>query len=96
MMGRLDLAVEKGCDGVEPDNLDAYVNDNGLSLSRGEQIDYNSWLAAEGHDRGLAVGLKNSLEYGELTPFTQAGKPVFHAEYDRAMIDDSFRVSCDE
>ncbi|HMI91668.1 MAG TPA: endo alpha-1,4 polygalactosaminidase, partial [Polyangiales bacterium] len=27
---RLDVAASKGCDGVEPDNVDGYDNDNGL------------------------------------------------------------------
>jgi len=30
ILRRLDLAVEKGCDGVEPDNVDGYLNDNGF------------------------------------------------------------------
>lgn len=59
---RLDLAKSKGCDGVEPDNVDGYANSNGFSLSATDQIAYNSWLAAEAHKRGLSVGLKNDLD----------------------------------
>ncbi|MDO8563429.1 MAG: endo alpha-1,4 polygalactosaminidase [Nanoarchaeota archaeon] len=62
MKKRLDLAVEKGCDGVEPDNVDGYLNDNGFDLSYQNQLDYNKWLAEEAHKRGLTVGLKNDLE----------------------------------
>ncbi len=62
MKNRLDLAVEKGCDGVEPDNVDGYLNDNGFDLSYQNQLDYNKWLAEEAHKRGLTVGLKNDLE----------------------------------
>lgn len=58
---RLDLAQEKGCDGVEPDNVDAYQNDNGLGLDSLDQLSFNRWLANEAHLRGLAVGLKNDL-----------------------------------
>lgn len=58
---RLDLAQAKGCDGVEPDNVDAYQNDNGLGLDSLDQLSFNRWLANEAHLRGLAVGLKNDL-----------------------------------
>ena len=34
MKARLDLAASKGCDGVEPDNVDGYDNDNGLGLTQ--------------------------------------------------------------
>ena len=33
MAKRLDLAAQKGCDGVEPDNVDAYTNDSGFALT---------------------------------------------------------------
>jgi hypothetical protein len=62
MQARLDLAVEKGCDGVEPDNVDAYANESGFDLSREDQVIYNRRLAIEAHERGLSIGLKNALD----------------------------------
>jgi hypothetical protein len=62
MAERLDLAVEKKCDGVEPDNVDAYTRDTGFRLTYSDQLAYNIWLAAAAHARGLSVGLKNDLE----------------------------------
>lgn len=62
MKARLDLAVQKKCDGVEPDNVDGYSNDTGFPLSKNDQLDYNKFLAQESHARGLSVGLKNSVE----------------------------------
>lgn len=62
MSKRLDLAAQKGCDGVEPDNVDAYANDSGFALTGADQLSYNRFLAAEAHARGLAVGLKNDLD----------------------------------
>jgi len=62
MLARLDLAVELGCDGVEPDNVTAYVNDTGFDLTSADQLDFNRFLAAAAHDRGLLVGLKNDLD----------------------------------
>jgi len=62
MQGRLDLAAQKGCDGVEPDNVDGYSNDPGFSFTATDQLDYNRWLADQAHARALAVGLKNDLD----------------------------------
>jgi hypothetical protein len=62
MERRLDRAVRKGCDGVEPDNVDGYANDSGFPLTAADQLVYNRWLAEAAHARGLSVGLKNDLE----------------------------------
>lgn len=59
---RLDKARNKGCDGVDPDNVDGYANDNGLKLSRAQQLDFNRWLAVQAHQRNLSVGLKNAVD----------------------------------
>lgn len=61
MKQRLDRAVSKGCDGVEPDNVDGYANDTGFSLTAKDQLDYNTFIANEAHWRDLAVGLKNDV-----------------------------------
>lgn len=61
MAARLDLAVDKGCDGVEPDNMDGYTNDPGFNFTAADQLAYNRWIANEAHQRTLAVGLKNDL-----------------------------------
>ena len=62
MKGRLDLAVEKGCDGVEPENMDGYQNDTGFAITYKDQIYYNLWIATEAHKRALSVALKNDVE----------------------------------
>ncbi|OGJ47713.1 hypothetical protein A2344_01360 [Candidatus Peregrinibacteria bacterium RIFOXYB12_FULL_41_12] len=62
MEDRLDLAVEKECDGVEPDNMDGYSNDSGFDLTYDDQIIYSKWIAEEAHERNLSVGLKNALD----------------------------------
>jgi hypothetical protein len=61
MRARLDLAVKQGCNGVEPDNVDAFDNENGLGLTAQDQLAFNSFLAMEAHARGLSIGLKNTL-----------------------------------
>ena len=61
MRARMDLAVSKKCDAVDPDNVDGYTNGPGFPLTAATQLDYNEFLAAEAHARGLSVGLKNDL-----------------------------------
>lgn len=66
MRARLDLARSKGCDGVEPDNMDAYLNRPGFALDAQTQADYNRFIAREARSRGLAVGLKNDVDQLDL------------------------------
>ncbi|CAM9512382.1 unnamed protein product [Ectocarpus sp. 12 AP-2014] len=80
MAARLDTAVEKGCDGVEPDNVQASAHnqqppeilwgvDTGVNVTADEQLDYNTFLATEAHSRNLSIGLKNDLDHlAELEP----------------------------
>ena len=69
LVDRLDLCAAKGFDGVEFDNVDGYSNRTGFALSRADQLAFDKWLAARAHERGLAVGLKNTLELAdELEP----------------------------
>jgi hypothetical protein len=70
MQARLDLAVNKRCDGVEPDNVDGYTNKTGFPLTGNDQLTYNRWLADQAHARGLSVGLKNDVEQvSKLEPY---------------------------
>lgn len=83
MLARLDLAVIKGCDGVEPDNVDSYTNNSGFSLSSKDQLIYNKFLAVETHKRGLAIALKNNLDQiPELLPYFDLAVNEQCFEYD--------------
>jgi hypothetical protein len=62
MQTRLDMAVTKRCDGVEPDNVDGYTNNTGFPLTPADQLNYNNWLVAEAHSRNLSIGLKNDVD----------------------------------
>lgn len=59
LSSRLDLAVSKGCDGVEPDNVDGFEASTGFPLTAADQLDFNKFVANAAHTRGLSVGLKN-------------------------------------
>ncbi|WP_233585510.1 endo alpha-1,4 polygalactosaminidase [Corallococcus sp. CA054B] len=61
MKRRMDLAVQKGCDAVDLDNMDGFTNNTGFPLEANDQLHYNQTLAAEAHQRGLSIGLKNDL-----------------------------------
>lgn len=62
MKSRLDLARDKGCDGVEPDNMDGYINNSGFNLTATDQLAFNKFIANEAHKIELSVGLKNDLD----------------------------------
>ena len=59
MLARLDQAVVKGCDGFDPDNIDAYDNDDGLSLTQTDAVEYVNFLTDAAHPRNISMVLKN-------------------------------------
>ncbi|KAF2273406.1 uncharacterized protein EI97DRAFT_156451 [Westerdykella ornata] len=65
MKGRVELAREKGCDGIDPDNVDGYQNDNGLDLTKDDSISFVSYLSNISAQHNLAMGLKNA---GDIIP----------------------------
>ncbi len=65
MEARFDLCKEKGFDGIEPDNMDGFLQDTGFPLTYEDQIKYNIWLAEQAHKRGLTIGLKNDETQSE-------------------------------
>lgn len=70
MLARLDLAKKKGCDGVDPDNVNGFANDTGFPLTYEDQIRFNIWLAEAAHANGLSIGLKNdSQQIPDLSPY---------------------------
>jgi Glycoside-hydrolase family GH114 len=62
LRARLNLCRSKGFDGVDPDNINGYLNPTGFPLTAQDQLNFNIWLASEAHARGLSIGLKNDSE----------------------------------
>lgn len=62
MTDRIRLAAQKGCDGVDPDNVDGHINNTGFALTTDNQLGYTRFLANVAHDHGLAISLKNNVE----------------------------------
>ncbi|KAF2680800.1 glycoside hydrolase family 114 protein [Lentithecium fluviatile CBS 122367] len=61
---RIDLAAEKGCDSIEPDNVDVYSNDNGFTpeIKPDDTVAYLHKLSAYARSKGMSVGIKNCIE----------------------------------
>ncbi|QYG91451.1 endo alpha-1,4 polygalactosaminidase [Iamia sp. SCSIO 61187] len=59
LTARIEAAADKGCDAVDPDNVEGFENDTGFPLTAADQLEFDRWLFAEVHDHGMAVGLKN-------------------------------------
>jgi len=67
---RFDLCASKGFDGIEPDNIDGYLQNTGFTITYQDQIDYNIWLTEQAHMRGLSIGLKNDFaQIGDLITY---------------------------
>ena len=62
MAARIATAKQKGCDAIEPDNVDGYANSPGFPLTTATQLDFNKFIAASGHAQGLRVALKNDVD----------------------------------
>ncbi|KAH7324498.1 glycoside hydrolase superfamily [Stachybotrys elegans] len=62
MTRRIQVAADKGCDAIDPDNVDGYNNDNGLGLTHQDSIDFVKFLSREVQARGMSIGLKNAGE----------------------------------
>lgn len=62
MIERIELALSKGFDGIDVDNVDGYDHKTGLGLSKDSAVDFIKFLSHEGHSRGLACGLKNASD----------------------------------
>ncbi|OCL15260.1 glycoside hydrolase family 114 protein [Glonium stellatum] len=62
MAKRVKLAAQKGCNGIDPDNMDGYGNNNGLGLQASDSVNFMKYLAGIAKSSNVAIGLKNSLE----------------------------------
>ena len=70
MLARLKEAKLIGVDGIEFDDVDAWQNHTGLSITGGQQLAYNMRLANLAHRVGFSVGLKNDLSQADtLEPY---------------------------
>jgi len=60
---RIQLAAQKGCDAIDPDNVDGYgERGGGVSLKRQDSINFVRFMSSAATKLNLAIGLKNALE----------------------------------
>jgi len=59
---RINLAKSKGCNGVDPDNVDGHLNATGFPLTDRTQRDFLESMSSSAKVAGLLIGLKNSAE----------------------------------
>jgi len=59
MKQRIEQAHSKGCDGIDPDNIDGYENNTGLNLTKADAVNYIEYMAGLAHGLGMSMGLKN-------------------------------------
>ncbi|KJZ79796.1 hypothetical protein HIM_00510 [Hirsutella minnesotensis 3608] len=60
MKDRIKLAARKGCDAIDPDNVDGYQNDNGLDLTPQMAVDFVHFMSQEAAAYNMSTGLKNA------------------------------------
>jgi hypothetical protein len=71
MAARLDVAAQKGCDGVDLSNVSPGGADTGFPIGTAEALDYAAFLTAEAHRRGLGAGLGGGAD------IAAAAQPLF-------------------
>ncbi|KAF2401637.1 hypothetical protein EJ06DRAFT_462807, partial [Trichodelitschia bisporula] len=62
MAKRIQLAAQKGCDAIDPDNVDGFDNKNGLGLTQADSIRFMSYLVQQAQKHNMAIGLKNAAK----------------------------------
>ncbi|PHH70074.1 hypothetical protein CDD82_7352 [Ophiocordyceps australis] len=60
MRQRIKLSASKGCDAIDPDNIDGYDNKNGIDLTQDQAADYIRFLSREAAQYNMTTGLKNA------------------------------------
>ena len=70
LTARLAKARSAGVDAIEFDNVDAYQNKTGLTISAATQEQFDAAIANLAHTAGFAAGLKNDLgQASDLQPY---------------------------
>jgi hypothetical protein len=91
---RVDRCVSDGFDAVEFDNVDAYQNKTGLSISADTQLLFDSELANLAHSKGLTFQYKEcNFPAPGLPGWTASGKAVFNVEYKASAVKCSLAAS---
>ena len=69
---RIDRTAEKGCDGIEFDNIDGWSpsNNTGFTITAQQQITFNTTIAQYAHSKNLITAFKTDVEQiADLEPY---------------------------
>lgn len=56
------IAKDKGCDGIDSDNMNGYENKTGFPLTRSDQIRFNVAITEAAGNLGMPIGMKNGSD----------------------------------
>jgi hypothetical protein len=62
LVARFQKCRDAGADAVEPDMIEAYANDSGLSLTYNDQLVFNRWVADQVHSMDMSIMQKGDSE----------------------------------
>ena len=62
LAARITMARDKGCDGIDSDNLNGYEHATGFPLTRADQVRFNLALADTAHQLGMPISMKNGWQ----------------------------------
>ncbi|CAJ0548359.1 Ff.00g019720.m01.CDS01 [Fusarium sp. VM40] len=60
MKKRIEMAAKKGCDAIDPDNVDGFQNNNGLKLTQNDTVNFVKFLSETAASFNMSTGLKNA------------------------------------
>lgn len=83
---RFNNILQKGFDGIEPDNLDGYEAKTGFPLTESDARKYVDYLIEMAHVNGLAIGQKNVPDWSA----------DYAAKLDFALTEDAFKQGWQE
>ncbi|ORX39043.1 glycoside hydrolase superfamily [Kockovaella imperatae] len=57
---RIQSFIAKGCDGIDPDNVDEFANTQAFGVTAQDEVNYLMWLSQTAKKGNLAIDLKNA------------------------------------
>jgi len=72
MTSRFSLAASKGCQAIDPDNMQVYESDSGFDISKQQQVAYNVAILDAIRSKGMMGGIKNAgAQVQDLLPLAE-------------------------
>jgi hypothetical protein len=62
MDARIGMAKSKGCQAIEPDQMDGWENNSGFTLTKADGENWDTDITTDIHAAGMSAGFKNQIE----------------------------------